>query len=235
MFRIPYGSSALHFGSNGEPKFKLSTKSWITNTLFTVDKVSLKSNELLLAGERSLMLYMPDRHALVAVPMRRAATVKIDLDPSQAPGPQLQFVLDKVFSTSDLNDFLTSYWKPAWREDTTVKLWAKAHPGEPVGTLGGRSVYLVLRGVVEAPRAIKTPDPQYSEAARQGGVEGQSILLLIVNEQGDPELLALQHPAGNGLDFNALETVSHWKFKPALRNGQPVPVLINVEVNFRLY
>jgi outer membrane biosynthesis protein TonB len=40
---------------------------------------------------------------------------------------------------------------------------------------------------------------------------------------------------GMGLDEKALEAVSRYRFKPALKNGKPVPAIITVEVNFRLY
>ena len=40
---------------------------------------------------------------------------------------------------------------------------------------------------------------------------------------------------GMGLDQKAIEAVKKWKFEPALKDGKPVAVQINVEVNFRLY
>ena len=40
---------------------------------------------------------------------------------------------------------------------------------------------------------------------------------------------------GLGLDEKAIEAVRLWKFEPARKNGQPVAVQINVEVDFRLY
>ena len=33
----------------------------------------------------------------------------------------------------------------------------------------------------------------------------------------------------------AIEAVRQWKFEPAMKDGRPVAVQINVEVNFRLY
>jgi len=39
---------------------------------------------------------------------------------------------------------------------------------------------------------------------------------------------------GLGLDENALEAISQWQFKPATKDGQPVPVAATIEVNFRL-
>jgi TonB family protein len=38
-----------------------------------------------------------------------------------------------------------------------------------------------------------------------------------------------------GLDEKALEAIRQWRFEPGRKGGVPVVVLINVEVNFRLY
>lgn len=38
-----------------------------------------------------------------------------------------------------------------------------------------------------------------------------------------------------GLDEKALEAVRKYRFKPALRNGKPVPVIMTIEVDFRLF
>jgi outer membrane biosynthesis protein TonB len=40
---------------------------------------------------------------------------------------------------------------------------------------------------------------------------------------------------GHGLDEKALEAVSQYRFKPAMRGGVPVEARIAVEVSFRLY
>ncbi|MGH9482235.1 MAG: TonB family protein, partial [Terriglobales bacterium] len=40
---------------------------------------------------------------------------------------------------------------------------------------------------------------------------------------------------GLGLDQKALEAVKLWRFEPAKKNGRPVRVAANIEVNFHLY
>jgi TonB family protein len=40
---------------------------------------------------------------------------------------------------------------------------------------------------------------------------------------------------GYGLDEKALEAIRKYHFKPAMKGKAPVPVMITVEVNFRLY
>jgi protein TonB len=38
-----------------------------------------------------------------------------------------------------------------------------------------------------------------------------------------------------GLDQKAVETVRDWRFAPATKDGKPVAVQVNIEVNFRLF
>ena len=38
-----------------------------------------------------------------------------------------------------------------------------------------------------------------------------------------------------GLDEKAVEAIRRWRFEPARKDGVPVAVQINVEINFRLY
>jgi TonB family protein len=38
-----------------------------------------------------------------------------------------------------------------------------------------------------------------------------------------------------GLDEKAIEAIQRWKFEPGRKDGIAVAVLVNVEVNFRLY
>ncbi len=52
---------------------------------------------------------------------------------------------------------------------------------------------------------------------------------------GKPQQIRVQRSLGMGLDEKAIEAVRQWRFEPAKKDGQPVPVMINVEVNFRLY
>jgi TonB family protein len=40
---------------------------------------------------------------------------------------------------------------------------------------------------------------------------------------------------GLGLDEKAIVAVKQWKFEPARKDNQPVPVQVSIEVNFRLY
>jgi periplasmic protein TonB len=105
-------------------------------------------------------------------------------------------------------------------------------PGKGGGYGGG--VFRVGGGV-SAPRALNTPDPEYSEEARKAKYQGTVILWLVVDQNGRPQQVKVARSLGMGLDEKAIEAVRKWTFEPAQKDGRPVPVQINVEVNFRLY
>lgn len=90
-------------------------------------------------------------------------------------------------------------------------------------------------GGVSAPRVIKAPDPKYSKEARKAKYEATSVLWVIVKEDGTPGDIRVKTPAGKGLDEKAIEAVRKWRFKPAMKDGKPVAVQINIEINFRLH
>ena len=46
--------------------------------------------------------------------------------------------------------------------------------------------------------------------------------------------IQLRKGLGLGLDERAVDAISQWRFKPGLRDGQPVPVMAAIEVNFGL-
>ncbi len=90
-------------------------------------------------------------------------------------------------------------------------------------------------GGVSAPRVLFQPDPEYSEEARKAKYQGTCVLWVVVGPDGRPHDVKIQRSLGMGLDEKAIEAVRTWKFEPARKDGQPVAVQINIEVNFRLY
>ncbi len=105
-------------------------------------------------------------------------------------------------------------------------------PGEGGGTGGGP---YSVGGNVSAPIPIYKPEPAYSEEARKAKYQGVVVLWIVVDTQGSVTDVRVVKPLGLGLDEKAVEAVHTWKFKPATRNGAPVPVRVMVEVSFRLF
>jgi TonB family protein len=107
-------------------------------------------------------------------------------------------------------------------------------PGEG-GNVGGG-----LRRVgdgVSPPKPIFEPEAEFSDEARRAKYEGTVVVELIVDANGNPQNVHTVRTLGMGLDEKAIEAVQKYKFKPAVdqKTGKPVPVLVSVEVRFRLY
>jgi TonB family protein len=105
-------------------------------------------------------------------------------------------------------------------------------PGRGGGVGGG--VFRVGGGV-SAPKEIYAPEPEYSEEARKVKHMGVVVLQLVVGPDGTPRDIRVVRTLGLGLDEKAIEAVKKWRFDPAKKDGKPVAVSVNVEVNFHLY
>lgn len=104
-------------------------------------------------------------------------------------------------------------------------------PGQGGGTGGG--VYSVGGGVSE-PVPIYSPDPPYTEQAREAKFQGDVVLSIVVLADGSVADVQVVKPLGLGLDESAVKQVRTWKFKPGMRNGSPVPVRMLIDVTFHL-
>jgi TonB family protein len=84
-----------------------------------------------------------------------------------------------------------------------------------------------------APVALTSPYPKYPEAANKAGIEAHVTLRLIIADDGRPSQIRVVKGAGHGFDEAAVNAVRRWTFSPGTYQGKPVPVMVNVEVNFK--
>ncbi|MDP9263635.1 MAG: energy transducer TonB [Acidobacteriota bacterium] len=90
-------------------------------------------------------------------------------------------------------------------------------------------------GHMTAPRPTHTPDPEYSKEAQNAKYQGTVVLWAMISPEGCIHEARVVRSLGLGLDEKAIEAVRYWKFEPSRKDGVPVPVQVNVEMNFRLY
>lgn len=86
-----------------------------------------------------------------------------------------------------------------------------------------------------APKVIFSPDPEYSEKARKKKAHGTVILETTVGTDGHTHDIRVVKPLEYGLSEQAVKALRNWKFEPGMLDGQPVPVLLQIEMDFRLY
>ena len=90
-----------------------------------------------------------------------------------------------------------------------------------------------LHSGMKAP--VKTVDaaPVYPTIAKQAHLQGVVILEAVLDARGQVESVRVLRSIPQ-LDQAAVDAVRQWRFTPALLNGQAVPVVMTVTVNFTL-
>ena len=115
----------------------------------------------------------------------------------------------------------------------------RSSAGVQVGT-GVSSTFATSAGVyrvgggVSAPRLMYKVEPAYSEMARAAKYQGTVTLYVEVDVNGRATNVRVLRGLGMGLDEQAIQAVSQWRFTPGMKDGNPVPVAASIEVNFRL-
>lgn len=118
-------------------------------------------------------------------------------------------------------------------------IWAKEHPGEQspnslASSNDDNKVYRADEGVT-LPSVISGSqvEGEYTDEARNAKISGVVKLAIVVGANGNLRTVKVIKSLGFGLDEAATEAVRKWKFKPGMKDGQPVAVVCSVEMEFR--
>jgi protein TonB len=90
-----------------------------------------------------------------------------------------------------------------------------------------------IGGNVQESKLIRRIEPAYPELAKRARIQGRVVLVVTVDEEGNVADINVTsgHPL---LNDAALTAVRQWKYSPTLLNGEPVPVIATVTVEFKL-
>lgn len=105
------------------------------------------------------------------------------------------------------------------------------------GTLGGTGTGTGPRrvgGNVKPPVVVYRVEPDYTEEARKSRLQGIVIIEAIIDTEGNVTQARVLKGLAGGLDTSALAAVRQWKFRPGTLEGEPVPVIFDLMVRFRL-
>jgi TonB family protein len=89
---------------------------------------------------------------------------------------------------------------------------------------------------VTIPRLLKDVKPQYTPNAMRAKIQGGVLLECVVQTDGTVGDVRVLRSLDTtyGLDQEAIKAAKQWKFAPGTRNGQPVPVMVSIELTFTL-
>ena len=158
---------------------------------------------------------------------------------SSSPVPDSRFEVPAEYQSAPMEELIAALF-PSPKvtlssPGTDVQPRAQGRVGPAGPPLGPppAGVYRVGGGVTP-PHILSKSEPAYTEEARAARVQGSVLLYVVVGPDGAPQQMRVLRSLDPGLDQKAMETVGTWKFAPGMREGKPVSVEAQIEVNFRL-
>jgi TonB family protein len=239
-----YSGEHLKFRSDGTLDGYASVGPWTLDGQIEIEDIHLHGARLLIKGRRIRRVFVGQKPEDQLATVRNASgkqqrdlekvlqhlklEIQIEL-PNQNPDEKdVSAAIHAVFLTGSesMLDIVPTCWQGYFARFEGKPRIAPETKKAPAFRVGGG---------VSAPRASYAPDPEYSDEARTARFMGTVVLYLIVDSSGAAADVQIIRPLGLGLDEKAVNAVRSWKFSPAEKDGEPVPVAINVEVNFHLY
>jgi hypothetical protein len=153
-------------------------------------------------------------------------SVTTTLSPAHAAGV-LKEALDRIFAPG-IDDRLKASMPDFWRlYYQAAAANSDYRPGDP-GILRQNTVD-------RKARLMTNFEPESNEYAQAHAVAGMALYHTVIGADGKPGEIAVARPIGFGLDENAVAAIRKATFEPAIKNGKPVPVLLDLVVQFRIY
>ena len=85
---------------------------------------------------------------------------------------------------------------------------------------------------MKPPKATSAPDPKFPDLPPDAEPQGTVVMLVGINAKGRVEAVRVLRSDEHAFEASAVDTVKKWKFRPAQKNGQAVPVQVTVEMRF---
>jgi TonB family protein len=88
---------------------------------------------------------------------------------------------------------------------------------------------------MSAPHLLQSEEPEFTKEAKQQKISGEVYLVFTVTQSGRVDEIWLARPLGFGLDEAAAKAVRKYRLAPAKLDGQPVGVVVTVNVGFHIF
>ena len=84
------------------------------------------------------------------------------------------------------------------------------------------------------PEAVSQVPPAYPRALQKARIEGQVTVVFILSEEGRVEDPRVENATRPEFEMPALEAIRKWRFRPGMKDGQPVRSFIRIPLKFQL-
>lgn len=153
-------------------------------------------------------------------------SITTTISPAHAAGV-LKDALDKIFATG-LDDRLMASLPDFW------KLYYQAAAAKT--DYRPKDPSILRQGTVDQKATIIGKfEPESNEFAQANGIAGPALYHAVIGVDGRATEIAVARPIGFGLDESAVDAIRKASFQPAIKDGKPVPVLLDLYVPFRIY
>ncbi len=89
-------------------------------------------------------------------------------------------------------------------------------------------------GTLEPPVPVRMVPPNYPFNLRRIGISGIVTVSCLIDEKGGVQDIRVVKTSNEQFSQPALDAVLKWKFKPANKGGVPVPLRINIPIQFNI-
>lgn len=231
LLRGFYSGNDLQYDQNGALRATPPPVPW-TLAHVEITKINATPHGISIVGNRMGTLYRHGKPTFVKVGKLQIEVTTADSN--VGTDANLHELIREIFLEpgEDLRSVVPEYWQSylAGRDSKSRSdVWRATFErlGDQVYTKPGKAEH------VTAPQVIYHKDPAYTKEAASLHIEGVSTLGAIVEKTGLATNIVILEPVGMGLDEQGILAVKQWKFRPAMKSGQPVRVEIEIQMDFR--
>jgi TonB family protein len=243
VLRHPIAGSALHFNSDGKSTETKKEGAWTVDGGLEIRKIELTPTTLRLGCNRVVFGFDERKKALVPFRTKQKEKITVNVEIALTSPieslPAADEVLHRIFTftETELLEMVPDYWQDFLRKQIFGTLpmpvptpaVPRRDPKQERKQSQDFLESLKAKGVTP-PRPVHTPEPH-----RINDMTGTVVLETLIDENGKVQQPKIIRPVGYGLDEEAVATVVTWSFKPATRDGKPVPMHMAIEVAFMGY
>ncbi|HEY6969163.1 MAG TPA: energy transducer TonB [Candidatus Angelobacter sp.] len=248
-FRQPMTAPVQQYDAQGNSPTASALGPWTVYGRMQIRKIKVERTGVIIEGQR-IGTKFGSASAVVPVKLKDQVTLQISVNGTLQSAGQFNSILEHIFAFTK-EDFLASL-PEFWRAYAQVYLKSYSDDGEMIEfkTPGEvRQEYrkepleeappgvetLKPRRGITPPQPKNTPDPQRTKAATEQELFGILLLTTTVDETGRITGVRLVRPLGLGLEESSADTVRTWLFKPGTKDGKPVKIKMDMDIEFHQY
>lgn len=196
---------------------------WTSYGRLEIDSVQLTGDTVVIKARRNVVKWEESASEFSNYTLNHSTQITIDLAPGYDEAT-LAATVDKVFLSRQqrLSDLVPDYWKELL---TTERNRRTKFDQERAQIM--KDVLVAASNVVPAKLQSSAKGIEISSTPFTHLTKDTLAFSFVVDEKGQVKNLQIEKPVGLGKDDEVATIIQSWKFSPAMKDGQPVAVLMH--------